>query len=53
MSMSKNGIRIPLTFKARRPGDIARCWADPQKTVQEMNGRASRSLQSMLAEAWR
>jgi UDP-glucose 4-epimerase len=35
MSMSKNGIRIPLTFKARRPGDIARCWADPQKTVQE------------------
>lgn len=47
------GIKIPLRIEARRPGDIARCWADPQKALEELGWQASRSLPCMLADAWR
>jgi UDP-glucose 4-epimerase len=47
------GITVPLMFEGRRPGDIARCWADPQKSFQELGWKAQHSLETMLADAWR
>lgn len=47
------GIVVPLTFEARRPGDIARCWADPSKAFAELGWKARYSLDTMLADAWR
>lgn len=48
-----SGITVPLTYEPRRPGDIARCWADPGKASLELDWRARRSLELMLADAWR
>lgn len=48
-----SGVKVPLDFVERRPGDIARCWADPGKAARELNWAARRSLDCMLADAWR
>lgn len=47
------GVQIPLNFEARRPGDIACCWADPKKSIDELDWQARYSLERMLADAWR
>lgn len=48
-----SGVQIPLNFEARRPGDIACCWADPQKSLDELGWQARFSLEQMLSDAWR
>lgn len=48
-----SGIPIPLNVEARRPGDIACCWADPQKSIEELGWQARHGLEKMLADAWR
>jgi UDP-glucose 4-epimerase len=48
-----SGISIALDYRPRRPGDIARCWANPEKASLELGWRASRSLDCMLEDAWR
>ena len=48
-----SGVAVPLTYEPRRAGDIARCWADPGKAADELDWRAGRSLDCMLADAWR
>lgn len=47
------GVRVPLTHEPRRAGDIAQCWADPAKAMRELGWRGQRSLDCMLADAWR
>lgn len=48
-----SGAAVPLTYAPRRPGDIAQCWANPEKAVRELGWRATRSLDCMLEDAWR
>jgi UDP-glucose 4-epimerase len=48
-----SGICVPLSYEPRRVGDIARCWADPGKASLELGWDAHRSLDCMLADAWR
>ncbi len=47
------GLEIPYRVLARRPGDIAETWADPQKAKDELNWAAGRDLDTMCADAWR
>lgn len=47
------GRDIPCHFAPRRAGDVAQCWADPEKAWQELGWRAERSLATMLEDAWR
>ncbi|GAB3481059.1 UDP-glucose 4-epimerase GalE [Azotobacter salinestris] len=47
------GRPLPHRFVARRPGDVARCWADPGKAGRELGWRAERDLSCMLRDAWR
>ncbi|WP_330959973.1 UDP-glucose 4-epimerase GalE [Photobacterium sp. 53610] len=44
---------IPYQIAARRPGDIAECWADPSKAQQELQWTASRTVEQMTADTWR
>jgi len=37
----------------RRDGDIAQCWANPQKSLQELGWQARYPLATMLEDAWR
>lgn len=48
-----SGVCVPIIYKPRRAGDIARCWADPAKASLELGWSARRSLDCMLADAWR
>jgi UDP-glucose 4-epimerase len=45
----------PLAYKvaARRPGDVAACWASPAKATKELGWSAQLTLEQMCADAWR
>lgn len=48
-----SGREIPYTITARRPGDIACCYADPALAERELGWKALRGLEEMCADAWR
>jgi len=48
-----SGRNIPYEFVARRPGDIAACYADPTLARQALGWRSRRDLDAMCADAWR
>jgi len=48
-----SGKTIDYEIQARRPGDIAECYADPQLAADELGWRAERGLDEMVADAWR
>ena len=48
-----SGKPIPYQIVARRPGDIARCYADPARARDELGWTAQRDIAQMCADAWR
>ncbi len=44
---------VPYEITARRPGDIAECWADPSKAERELSWKATRGLVTMMEDSWR
>jgi UDP-glucose 4-epimerase len=48
-----SGKKVPYQVQARRPGDIAACYANPSLADQLLGWRATRDLQTMCADAWR
>lgn len=48
-----NGIEIPYEIVDRRPGDIAKCYANVSKAKNELGWMAKRDLQAMCRDAWR
>jgi len=47
------GKQIAVEIMARRPGDIATCYADPATAADALGWRAERDLDEMIADAWR
>ncbi|MBU5436814.1 UDP-glucose 4-epimerase GalE [Tissierella sp. MSJ-40] len=47
------GKRIPYIIADRRPGDIAKCYANPTKALKELGWKAEKSLDDMCRDAWR
>lgn len=47
-----NGLKVPYVMKERRPGDIAKCYADPSKAEKELGWKAERSLKDMCRDSW-
>ena len=47
------GREIPYEVVARRPGDIAECWADPALAAERLDWRALRTIEDMTASAWK
>ena len=47
-----NGDLVKYKFTARRPGDIAICYADTTKAKQELNFVATRSLKEMCKSSY-
>jgi UDP-glucose 4-epimerase len=47
------GRKIDYRIVARRPGDVAQCYADPSLAHRLMGWRACRSIEQMCADAWR
>ena len=44
---------IPYEIVARRPGDIAECWANPSRAEAQLGWSARRGLDEMTADGWR
>ncbi len=48
-----SGRQIPFDIAARRPGDIASCYADPALAKQLLGWQATHDINDMCADAWR
>lgn len=48
-----SGQMINYEIIARRPGDVAQCYADPSYAWQRLGWRAERALKQMCEDTWR
>ncbi|MDM1324958.1 MULTISPECIES: UDP-glucose 4-epimerase GalE [Acinetobacter] len=47
-----NGVAIPFELVPRREGDVATCFADNTRAVQELGWTPQYGLEDMLADSW-
>ena len=48
-----NNCKVPYRITDRRPGDIAKCWADTSLANQLLGWKATLTLKDMCQDAWR
>ncbi|GHC20660.1 UDP-glucose 4-epimerase [Kushneria pakistanensis] len=48
-----SGRKVAYEFHPRRPGDIARCYADPAHAEEVLGWVAEFDLEKMMADTWR
>jgi UDP-glucose 4-epimerase len=48
-----SGRAIPYVIAARRPGDVAACYADVSQASTVLGWRARRDLNQMCSDSWR
>ena len=48
-----SGVAVPYEIAPRREGDIAVCYAYPEKAAVELNWRAQLGLERMMVDTWR
>ena len=46
------GQKVPYKITGRRAGDIATCYADPEKAFKELGWRAEKTLEDMCLDSW-
>lgn len=47
-----NDLKIPYKITARRPGDVATCYADSSKAKKELGWEAEKNLEDMCRDSW-
>ena len=47
------GKKVPYVIDPRRPGDIATCYASPEKAQRELGWQATLTIEDMCRDAWR
>ena len=48
-----NGVAVPFEFVPRREGDVATCFADHARALQELGWTPQYGLEDMLADSWK
>lgn len=48
-----SGKNVPYEIVARRPGDIAECFADPALAEKDLGWKAEYGIERMVTDAWR
>jgi UDP-glucose 4-epimerase len=48
-----SGRLIPFNIAPRRSGDVAACYADPTKAINELHWKAHSNLIKMIQDTWR
>ena len=48
-----SGRPVPYEITARRPGDVAACYADPTMAREKLGWQAALGLDAMTTDAWR
>ena len=46
------GRDVPYDIVARRPGDVAVCYADPSQAIEVLGWRAIRGIDAMCRDHW-
>lgn len=46
------GVSIPYEVVERRAGDIAECWSNPQKALEDLGWKTEYSLEEMMQHSW-
>jgi len=49
---ASTGKTVKYRIAARRPGDIATCYANPKKAEDELGWRAEKTLEDMCRDSW-
>lgn len=49
---TETGVKVNYKIVDRRPGDVAICFADPQKAFDELGWRAEYGLAEMCRDSW-
>ena len=49
----ENGVAVPYRITERRAGDIATCYAEPEKAARVLGWRATHTLSDMVRDSWR
>lgn len=44
---------VPYQIAPRRSGDIAACYANPEKALKELGWKAEKGLEDMVSDSWR
>ncbi len=47
-----SGKKLPYVIDARRPGDIAACYADASKAYRELHWKTEKDLSDMCRDTW-
>lgn len=47
-----NNVEVPYKIVARRPGDIATCYADATKAKEVLDWKAEKNLEDMCRDTW-
>ena len=45
--------KVPYQIAPKRSGDIAACYANPEKALKELGWKAEKSLEDMVTDSWR
>jgi UDP-glucose 4-epimerase len=48
-----NGVAVPYQFAPRRVGDVASCYASPEKALRELGWKATLGLEAMCESVWK
>lgn len=46
-------VKVPYEIHSRRAGDVAVCYADPQKSKEKINWFAKRGIEEMCMDTWK
>ncbi|MBS9783143.1 MAG: UDP-glucose 4-epimerase GalE [Pasteurella sp.] len=47
-----NHIQVPYKIAPRRAGDIATCYSDPKKALEQLGWKTERDLNQMMKDTW-
>jgi UDP-glucose 4-epimerase len=48
-----SNTKIPYEIVARRPGDVAECWADATRAAQSLGWHCKYDIDAMMEDVWR
>ena len=46
-------IKIPIAISERRPGDVAICYANPDKAANILDWKTEKNIKDMCRDSWR
>lgn len=47
-----NGVPVPYKVVDRRPGDVATCYANADKALEELNWKTEKTIEDMCRDTW-